>query len=130
MGRADYRGHRPRPAAATLGASEFDRRLGLRIGAPLALADVRTAIDSLYRTGRYHDISIEAQPSGSGVELRVVTTFNYFISGVLIDGVTDPPSLEQLRTATKLELGTLFHEDLMEPGGLEYAGAAACQRSV
>ena len=47
--------------------------------------------------------------------MRVVTTFNYFISGVIIDGVADPPSLEQLRTATKLELGALFHEDLMEP---------------
>jgi outer membrane protein insertion porin family len=103
------------PPQQPLEQGEFDRRLGLRIGAPLALADVRTAIDSLYRTGRYRDISIEAQPSGSGVELRVVTTFNYFTSGVLIDGVTDPPSLEQLRTATKLELGTLFHEDLMEP---------------
>jgi outer membrane protein insertion porin family len=103
------------PPQQPLEQGEFDERLGLRIGAPLALADVRTAIDALYRTGRYHDISIEAQPSGAGVELRVLTTFNYFISGVIIDGATDPPSLEQLRTATKLELGALFHEDLMEP---------------
>ena len=80
------------PPQQPLEQGEFDQRLGLRIGAPLALADVRAAIDSLYRTGRYHDISIEAQPSASGVELRVVTTFNYFISGVIIDGVADPPS--------------------------------------
>lgn len=103
------------PPQQPLQQDEFDRRLGLRVGAPLSLADVRTAIDSLYRTGRYHDISIEAQASGDGVELHVVTTFNYFVSGVTIDGVDDPPSLEQLRTATKLELGALFNQDQMEP---------------
>ena len=103
------------PPQQPLDLGEFDRRLGLRIGAPLVLADVRAAIDSLYRTGRYRDISIEAEPSGTGVQLRVVTTFNYFISGVNIDGVNEPPSLEQLRTATKLELGALFNQDLMEP---------------
>lgn len=99
--------------------AEFDRRLGLRIGAPLSLADVRAALDSLYRTGRYDDVAIEAQPvgssAGSGVELKVVTTFHYFVSGVDIDGAVDPPSREQLRTATKLELGILYDESLMAP---------------
>lgn len=103
------------PPQQPLEQSEFDRKLGLRVGTPLVLADVRTAIDALYKTGRYHDISIEAQASGAGVELHVVTTFNYFVSGVIIDGVDDPPSLEQLRTATKLELGAPFSEDRMEP---------------
>lgn len=104
------------PPQQPLEGAEFDRRLGLRIGTPLLLADVRLAIEGLYRTGRYHDISIEAQPSGpDGVELRVVTTFNYFVSGVIIDGAADPPSLEQLRTATKLELGRMFDQDQMEP---------------
>ena len=103
------------PPQQPLEQAEFDQRLGLRIGTPLVLAGVRAAIDSLYRTGRYHDISIEAQPSGDGVELRVVTTFNYFVSGVIIDGADDPPSLQQLRTATKLELGAPFDQDQMEP---------------
>ncbi len=96
-------------------ASEFDNRLGLRIGAPLSLADVRAAIDSLYRTGRYHDIAIDAEAAGSGVELRIITTFNYFVSGVSIEGAADPPSREQLRTATKLDLGVLFDPEMMEP---------------
>lgn len=95
--------------------SEFDQRLGLRIGAPLSLADVRAAIGALYATGRYHDIAVEAQPSGEGVELRIVTEFNYFVSGVNIDGADDPPSREQLRTASKIELGALFTENRMEP---------------
>ncbi len=69
--------------------AEFDRRLGLHIGSALSLAEVRAAIDSLYRTGRYDDVSIEAQPSGAGVELKVVTTFNYFVTGVNIEGAAD-----------------------------------------
>src|SRR5579883_3483883 len=103
------------PPQQPLLGPEFDDRLGLHIGAPLALADVRRAIDSLYQTGRYHDISIEAEPSADGVNLRVVTTFNYFISAVNIEGGADPPSLEQLRTATKLELGVQFDPSMMEP---------------
>lgn len=103
------------PAQQPLLTSEFDERLGLKIGSPLSAAQVRAAIESLYKTGRYQDIAIEGQISGDGVELRVVTTFNYFISGVTIDGADDPPSREQLRTATKLELGGLFDESLLEP---------------
>lgn len=105
----------PVPEEQPLLQAEFDKRLGLRIGAPLSLADVRAAIGALYLTGRYHDIAVEAEASGAGVELRIVTEFNYFVSGVNINGAADPPSLEQLRTATKLELGGPFTENLMEP---------------
>ena len=103
------------PAEQPLVASEFDEKLGLHIGAPLSLADVRAAIDSLYKSGRYHDISIQAEPDAAGVQLRIVTTFNYFVSGVNIRGQAAPPSLEQLRTSTKFDLGALFDENQMEP---------------
>ena len=107
------------PEQQPLASAEFNRRLGLRVGAPLSMAEVRAAIDALYSTGRYHDIAVEAEPSGTGagagVALRIVTEFNYFVSGVNIDGAADPPSREQMRTATKLELGGPFTESLMEP---------------
>jgi outer membrane protein insertion porin family len=105
----------PVPEAQPLLQAEFDQKLGLRIGAPLSMVEVRAAIGALYATGRYHDISIEAQPMGAGVDLRIVTEFNYFVSSVNIEGAVDPPSREQLRTATKLELGGPFTEDMVEP---------------
>ncbi len=97
--------------------TEFDRRLGLRIGAPLALADVRAAIDALYATGRYHNIEVQAEPSGAGVELRILTEFNYFRQRREHRGRELPslPAANKLRTATKLELGALFTENQMEP---------------
>ena len=38
---------------------ELDRRMGLHIGSPLRIADVRNAIRELYLTGRYADISVD-----------------------------------------------------------------------
>ena len=105
----------PVPEEQPLLQAEFDQKIGLRIGAPLSMADVRAAIGALYATGRYHDISVEAEPMGEGVELRIVTEFNYFVSGVTIEGSVDPPSREQLRTATKLDLGGPFTEEMVEP---------------
>ncbi|MBV8844701.1 MAG: BamA/TamA family outer membrane protein [Bryobacterales bacterium] len=87
---------------------ELDRRMALQIGAPLRMVDVRDAIEQLYATGRYSDISVDARAEENGVALRVDTVFNYFISGVNIEGEADPPNRDQLRAATKLELGRLF----------------------
>ena len=91
-----------------LPAPELERRMALHVGSPLHLADVRNAIQELYLTGRYADISVDAQPGTGGVALRVDTQFNYFISGVNIEGEAEPPNRDQLRASTKLELGTLF----------------------
>lgn len=90
---------------------ELDHRIApLQPGEPLRMADVHEAIQNLYLTGRYHDISVEADPDGDGVRLRFVTTYNYFVSRVAIDGEVEPPNREQLRTASKLDLGAPFRD--------------------
>ena len=71
-------------------------------------ADVRTAIQKLYQTGRFSDISVDAELQGEVVTLRIATELNYFVSGVAIDGVADPPKKSQLLTAAKLELGVEY----------------------
>ncbi len=94
-----------------LPAEELDRRLGLHPGSPLHMAEVRSAIERLYVTGRYSDIAIDAEPDGEGVALRVETGFNYFISGVNIDGEAEPPNRDQLAAAAKLGLGSLYSDE-------------------
>ena len=101
------------PPVQPLPAEELDRRLGLARGSALHMAEVRQAIENLYQTGRYHDIAIEARAEAGGVTLRIATEFNYFISGVNIEGEADPPNRDQLGAATKLELGAPFADDLM-----------------
>ena len=77
------------------------------------IKDVRSRDQSLYNTGRYSDISVEAEPEDAGVSLRSPPSFSYFVSRVTIDGAAEPPNREQLVAATKLELGGPFDDGQM-----------------
>ena len=92
---------------------ELDRLLPLRVGSPLRQADVRQTLQKLLDTGRFSDVSIDAEPLGDGVALRISTELTYFVGGVSFDGVADPPNRNQLLTATKLDLGMPFAESQM-----------------
>ena len=98
------------PPDQPLPRDELDRLLPFRSGAPLRAADVRTAIQKLYSTGRYTDVAVDAQPNELGVALRISTELAWFVAGVTFDGVADPPNRGQLSTAVKLELGAPFSD--------------------
>ncbi len=79
------------------------------------MEDVRAAIQELYSTGRFSDVSINVSPAdqsavGGSIALQISTELNYFISGVNIAGESEPPNRNQLISASKLELGALFLE--------------------
>lgn len=93
---------------------EFNRILPFKPGDLVRLDAMREAIRKLYATGRFGDISIDASPEGSGAVLRISAEFNYFISGVNISGENEPPNRDQLVTAAKLELGTLYMESFLD----------------
>ena len=99
------------PPEQPLDRDELDRLLPLRAGMPLKLDDVSAAIELLFKTGRYNDISIDAVPRDNAVALRISTTFNYFVSRVSIKGEAEPPGNGQLLTASKLQPGAPFAED-------------------
>ena len=103
------------PAEQPLPIEELQRRIKpLATGGVLTSAAIHEAIQALNDTGRYHDVSVEAQPEGDGVAVKIVTEFNYFVARVSIQGEAEPPNREQLRTAAKLELGTGFFDNQME----------------
>ncbi len=107
------------PPQQPLPLEELNRLLPLKQGTPLRMEDVRSAIQKLYSTGRYSDVSIDVNQSvanqdGAGVDLRISTELNYFISGVNIAGESEPPNRNQLITATKLDLGALYVESDLE----------------
>jgi len=84
----------------------------LRKGQPLRAADVADAIDGLFATGRFADIVVEAEASGSGVLIRFVTRNVTFIGNVSITGkVPESPSRGQAFQALNLSLGAVFHEE-------------------
>jgi len=98
------------PPQQPLPREELNRIVPLKEGSPLRLEQARDAIQKLYATGRFSDVSIDANQDGPGVALRISTELNYFLSGVNIAGENEPPNRNQLITASKLDLGTLFVE--------------------
>jgi outer membrane protein assembly complex protein YaeT len=97
------------PAAQPLTAAEMtDLIAPLKPGAPLRSADIRAAIQSLFTTGRFADIQVDASAEPNGVIVRFITTDAFFVGRVKIEGSPDPPSAGQLATAAKLQLGTPF----------------------
>ena len=106
IGRIDFA-----PPQQPLPRAEMEQLLPFRAGMPIQRAEIREAIQNLYQTGRFSDVSIEAQTEDGVLVLRVVTSLTFFVSGVRIEGAAEPPNKEQLITATKLELGAPFEDN-------------------
>lgn len=109
VGRIDFD-----PPDQPLPREQLDKLLPMRPGAPLKLADVHTAIQNLYQTGRFENISISAKEEGAALVLTISTELSYFVGRVTLDGVAEPPNKGQLTTASKLELGAPFADNDME----------------
>src|SRR6266481_942214 len=98
--------------AQTLDPADLTRVFPLKKGEPLRAEKVARAIDGLFSTGRFDDIVVEAEPSGSGVSLRFVTRNTWFVGGVSVSGkATLPPNRSQLASTAQLSLGAPFQEE-------------------
>jgi outer membrane protein insertion porin family len=96
------------------GVSSVDRFLQLlpqKEGQPLDRDQVRDSIRILFATGRFADIQAEVTPSGPDVRLSFVTSPNFFVGAVEVDGSTNHPSYNQIVNASKFELGELYTRD-------------------
>ncbi len=99
------------PAEQPYPPAALEKILPIHAGDRLELEGVHAAIEKLYATGRYSNVSIDGRADGEGgVVLTVSTEQAYFISGVSIEGVSEPPTRGQLESAAKLELGARFSE--------------------
>ncbi|MDQ6664281.1 MAG: hypothetical protein M3Z23_07790, partial [Acidobacteriota bacterium] len=97
--------------AQTLDPADLARSQPLKIGGPLHAADVASAIDGLFATGRFEDIAVEAEPSGEGVLVRFITKNTWFVGGVSIEGkLVTPPNRGEIHSTTQFTLGAPFRE--------------------
>ncbi len=103
------------PAEQPLGPQDLVQAVMLKQNSPLPMAEVRQSIEKLFATGRYQDITVEAEPSGDGVIVRFVTRNAWFVGRVSVDGkVGEPPNRGQMANATRLDLGQPFHEENLD----------------
>src|SRR5581483_2426412 len=80
-----------------------------KAGEPLDRERLRQSIQTLYATGRFADIRAEAERTlDSAAILSFITTPNYFIGEVTVDGTTVRPTTTQIANTSKLQLGELF----------------------
>jgi outer membrane protein assembly complex protein YaeT len=97
------------PSDPFLDAADLATKLApLKIGQPLQMQDVRTAMENLYGSGRFLDIVVDASQADGGVALQFQVTPSAFIRGVTVDGVSEPPGRGQLISVTGLQLGLRY----------------------
>ena len=78
---------------------------------PYHAADVRTAIERLYATGRYQDVQVDASAAANGVLVRFITRGSWFIGAVdAEENLAAPPNRGQIVNAARLQLGDPFDE--------------------
>src|SRR5262249_48689283 len=99
------------PREQPLDAGELYRILPLKTGEPLSMETVRASIERLFATGRYADISVDAQPYDGGVAVTFLTRHSWFVGGVRAEGrINSPPGANQLANAGELDLGQPYTE--------------------
>jgi outer membrane protein insertion porin family len=97
------------PQASEQEQKRLNELVSARAGEPLDREQVRQSVQALYKTGRFADISVEAERTASGqVELSFVTVPNYFIGDVIVEGTPNRPNQNQVVNASKLQLGEPF----------------------
>jgi outer membrane protein insertion porin family len=85
-----------------------------KTGTPLDRDKVRASIRVLYATGRFSDIQAEITPSGSGVVLAFVTSANYFVGAIDVEGAPTRPNANQIVNASKFQLGERYSQEKLD----------------
>ena len=99
------------PKLLPVPASELAAMAPLKKGEPLRMTDVRATIERLFATGRYDDIAVDAKLENGQVAITFLTTGNWFVGQVAVEGVSAPPSSGQMVNATELNLGVPFRAE-------------------
>ena len=87
----------------------------IKPGASLSRDEVRQSMEALYATRRFADISAQAERTAAGnVALAFVTSPNFFVGGVNVEGNPNRPNANQITNASKLQLGELFTAEKLE----------------
>jgi outer membrane protein insertion porin family len=103
------------PSEQPLAAADLARFQTLSPNEPFRASEVASVIDSLFATGRYRDIQVDARPEGNRIVVRFITQPTDFIGHVEVLGkIADPPNRAQLVSAARLDLGTPFRPELLD----------------
>ncbi len=102
------------------GVSETDQQ-ALRDMVPLHEGEafdqerLQESLRTLFATGRFADLKAECDPTADGkVLLSFVSSPNFFVGRVSVEGAPGRPTESQIANASKLQLGELFTAEKMD----------------
>ena len=84
-----------------------------KVGEPLDRETIRASLRTLYATGRFASLQVEAESNQNEVSLVFVAKENYFNGAVSVDGTPAKtnPKAHQLVESSKLDLGDTFSQE-------------------
>jgi outer membrane protein insertion porin family len=89
--------------------------LPLHEGDALERGQLQSSLRVLFATGRFADLKAECDRSADGkATLSFVSSPNFFVGGVSVEGGPGKPSNSQIVNASKLQLGELYSTDQMD----------------
>lgn len=92
--------------------------LPVREDEPLTREALQQSLRTLYATGLFETLEVQADTVSGGIALTYVGKENYFNGQIRVQGLKDnvPPRPSDLINATRLDLGELFSEDEVKSG--------------
>ena len=102
------------------GVSETDQQalrdmVPLHEGEALDPERLQESLRTLFATGRFADLKAECVPTADGkVLLSFVSSPNFFVGRVSVEGAPGRPTESQIANASKLQLGELFTAEKMD----------------
>ncbi len=94
------------------------RLVPIRENEPLTREELQQSLRTLYATGLFASLEVEADTVPGGIALTYVVKENYFNGQIRVQGLKDngSPRPGDLVNATRLDLGELFSEDDVQSG--------------
>ena len=93
----------------------LENAIAQKAGAPLERDLIRESIQTLFASGRFADVQVEAERvAGDQVDLIFQTSPNYFVGDIRVESVLQRPTYNQVVNASKLQLGELLTLDKMQ----------------
>jgi outer membrane protein insertion porin family len=106
-------------ASEPLDRSRYDPIVGLKPGEILTRTAVKASIQTLYDTGKFSSIAVEARPDGDGLHLIFKLGLNTYFHKFAIDGKLNLGG-RSLWEVTSLPLGERFSPERLEDARREF----------
>lgn len=97
--------------------SAFDQYLAVKAGQPMSILDVQTSIRSLFATGNFRDIRVDATPSGNGLNVVFALYTNFRVAAIDFDGLSGADRDRALRSLT-FHLGDILSLNAVDHGAV------------